>query len=253
LQDNLENALLSPRSVDWRDSLFLLAETLQRQGIEALTRASSIRPQALVDEQSRRNMLNNLDESTRLLGEATLRFDEFLQRYPEDARVYRGRYLMAEAYRHQSKAPRWKLPWEAIEPRRLDLERNMRSALEAAFRHYDQLVTDLNKKQDTQELEPVEQAIQRNSYFARAHTLFDLKRYEEALEAYSTATSRYQSEPASLEAYQQMAACYRKLGDPAKAQGAIEHAKMVIANMPTGVDYEKTTRFPRDVWMNLLK
>jgi TolA-binding protein len=252
LLENLHNVSLAPKSIDWQDTLFLLAYTLQRQGIEAVTRAADARTAPGENEAVPRRT-QELDSAAQLLDEAILRFRIFLNRYANDPRSSQSRYLLAEAYRYQAKIPQWKLPWEKIATRRVDLAGNMRQSLENAYQLYDQLTGDLNKKQDTSELTPMEQAIQRNCYFARAHTLFDMERYKEALDAYSTATSRYQKEPASLEAYQQIAACYRKLGDPAKALGAVEHARMVIDNMPTDVDYRKTTRFPRDVWLNLLK
>lgn len=255
LRENLEGASLTPQSVDWRDSLFLLAETQYRQGLEMLTRSRESRDAKALDEQTRKNVQRQLDEAASGLGSAALRFKEAIQRYPDDPRVYKASYFLAEAHRHRAKIPRWKLPLETVEARRAELSRSMHAELETALKEYDILLRKLEVKQETRdELTPLELVIQRNCYFAKAHTLFDLERYApDAVDAYETATNRYQSEPASLEAYQQIAACYRKLGNPTKARGYIEQAKMVLANMPADKDYQRTTRYSREVWLDLLK
>ncbi len=251
LADNLES--LTPNSAEWRDSLFLLGEILHRKGTEILTRSRDDRANALLDETARRNAERALQQADAILEEAITRLTLAVLRYPADPRNLRSRYLIADSFRHRSKLPQWKLGFETITSRQNELEGRKRANLDAAYQHYNQLVEDLDRKQDAGELSPIEKNVQRNCYFIRAHTLYDLDRFQDALAAYSTATNRYASEPASLEAYEQIAACYRHLGDPAKARGTLEHAKIVIANLPTNVDYSRTTRYTRDEWLKLLQ
>jgi TolA-binding protein len=111
----------------------------------------------------------------------------------------------------------------------------------------------LNRRADETPLAAVEQAILRNALFARGGVLYDLGRFDEAIQAYSTATNRYQNEPAAVEAYVQIASCYRRLNKPLEARGTLEQAKLVIERMPADADFTKTTRFPRDEWNTLLQ
>ena len=56
-------------------------------------------------------------------------------------------------------------------------------------------------------------------------------RYEEAIEAYRNATTRYQHHPEALEAFVQIAVCYRRLERNLEARGTVEHAKLVLNRM----------------------
>ena len=98
----------------------------------------------------------------------------------------------------------------------------------------------------------MEQTILRNSYFAKADVLFDQGKIDEALTAYSAATSRYQHEPEALEAYLQIAACYRRVGRHAEARGTLEQARVVLARIKPEKNFTKTTPYSRDEWTRLL-
>jgi hypothetical protein len=82
--------------------------------------------------------------------------------------------------------------------------------------------------------------------------LFDLGKYEEAIHAYSSATNRYQQRPEALEAFVQIASCYRNIDQPAKARGTLEQAKVVLRRIPLDADFARTTRYSRDEWVTLL-
>ena len=99
---------------------------------------------------------------------------------------------------------------------------------------------------------PTDAAILRNCYFGRADALFDLERYDQAIEAYSAATNRYQHDPESLEAYVQIAACHRRLGRISEARGTIEQARVVLQRIRVDADFKGTTRLARQDWVHLL-
>jgi len=99
---------------------------------------------------------------------------------------------------------------------------------------------------------PAELAIIRNCYFGKADALFDLGRYEDAAFAYSAATNRYQHEPESLEAYVQVAACYRRLNRTAEARGTLEQARVVLRRIRADADFKRTTRFNREEWGQMI-
>lgn len=249
---NLEQDALTPRSVDWRDSLFDLGELLHREGILL---AFSARQSGLEsgDAERQREALRMLEMAGQRFAEAATRLSEATRRYPTDARAPYARYLLADSYRNLARVPRDQLATESIASRRAERRRQMLRLLEQAYEQYDQLANELADRRDRMELTPIDTAILRNCYFIRGHMLFSLERYDEAIEAYSDATNRYQHDPSALEAYQQIAECYRMLNDPAKARGALEQARVVFSGLPQDTDYRSTTRFSREGWAALLQ
>ena len=127
----------------------------------------------------------------------------------------------------------------------------MQDQLQAAIDGYSNLITRLSEQQDAQHW-PTEAAILRNCYFGRADALFDLGRYDEAIQAYSAATNRYQHDPESLEAYVQIASCHRRLGRISEARGTLEQARVVLQRIRPDADFARTTRLARQDWVHLL-
>ena len=72
------------------------------------------------------------------------------------------------------------------------------------------------------------------------------------LQAYSTATNRFQHEPESLEAYVQIANCHRRKDRHAEARGTLEQAKVVLSRIRPDADFTQTTRYDRKQWTELL-
>lgn len=251
LVENLEHEALTPQSIEWRDSLFALAEMLYRQGLEleATSRDQGVDNE---NEELRKPGLKSLEQAAQVLHEAILKYTEALARYPDAPQSYEARYLLAECYRQAAKWPRKKMPGVTIETTRASLTRQMHEELHAAQKLYHQLIDDLNAKADQQPLTQRERDLLRNAYFLKADALFELGKYEEAIHAYSSATNRYQTRPEALEAFVQIASCYRLLDEPAKARGTLEQAKVVLRRIPPDVVFDKTTRFSRDEWVTLL-
>ncbi len=251
LLDNLEHESLTPQSVEWRDSLFALGQLLARQGLEL---EADSRKQGVdsdnPDEQ--RAGLKVLEQAASVFHEALLRLSEALERYPDDPQVNAARYALAESYRHAAKWPRKRIPTISIESTRAALARQMQDELDAAHKQYGRLRQDLNALQDQRPLTERESELLRNCYFLQADVLFDLARYDEAIVAYSSASNRYQQRPEALEALVQIAACDRKLDQPAMARGTVEQAKVVLRRIPEDADFGQTTRHERQDWITLL-
>jgi tetratricopeptide (TPR) repeat protein len=131
--------------------------------------------------------------------------------------------------------------------------------LGAALAEFGRLEEMLNKRQDTRNLTEYEQKALRNAYFAQGGVLFDWatvdhdpQRFEEAIQKYSSATNRYQNEPESLQAFVQIASCYRQLGRHPEARATIMQAQMVLSRMPEDADYAAVTGYGREEWVSLL-
>jgi tetratricopeptide (TPR) repeat protein len=219
LRDNLENGYLTPSSPEWRDSLFAMGLLLQAEG---------------------------RDE------EAIPRMEEFVERYPDSPQLIDARYLIAEAYRRSARAPREKLESDTIETSRIAHNKQLQQFLTSAITQYEQVQDILTRRQEQTELEPSDQAILRNCYFARGAALYDMGHYDEAIRAYSAATNRYQHRPEVLEALMQIAACYRRLGKPDEARGTLEQAKVMLTRINREAPFAETTNYTREQWLDVL-
>jgi len=255
LNEILESESLTPEAAEWRDALFLLGEVLHRQGVMQLVQSRETRDAArtLQDDASYKKAEQALEQATVFFDQAIARLTEAVQRYPSDPRSLLARYWKAEDYRHRSLLPAWQLPRETIQSRRSELSRRVRVNLQSALQEYESLVKELEMQQDSRPLTPIEKSVLRNAYFGRADALFELGELPRAIEAYSSASNRYQDDPVCLEAYQQIAVCYRLLGDPVKARGTLEQARIISNTLPSDVDYTRTTRYSRQVWLDELK
>lgn len=250
LEENLYQFSLSPESPEWQKSLFLLSSVVYRQAMEAETR-SRIAGADDTDPERKKAGLALLEESHHLFQEAIRILNEATQRYPETSEALTARYRIAEAYRHSAKWPRKRLGVTTIETTRIALNRQIQQELGLAIEQYASLIAKLSDGQESTR-SAIEQSVLRNCYFGRADSLFDLGRYDDAIAAYSAATNRYQHEPESLEAYVQIAACYRTTSRPAEARGTLQQAMVVLDRMRPDADFSRTTRFNRNEWQQLL-
>lgn len=249
LEDNLD--ALTPQSFEWRDSLFELATTLYEDGLIKLAGARSTGLSS-DDALRRREALPELEQSYALFQESINRFEDAVRRYPDAPQFIVARYHLAESHRFSSRLPdeyRRNVAIESTQNRyRVEAEQHLENALLEYVRIQETLIS----MEDEQELTLVGQSILRNCYFARGTVLYQLRRYEEAIRAFGSASSRYQREPVALEAQVRIASCHHQLGQPVDAKGSIEHAILILDRIPEGADFAKTTRYSRKEWSDLL-
>jgi tetratricopeptide (TPR) repeat protein len=252
LAANVDSDDLSPRSSQWRDSLFLMGKLLHREGLEheAKSRAAGVDGD---DQQRTREALLELEPAHAAFITAIDKLGRAVERYPEAPQTREARYLLADCYRQASKWPRKKMKLVAIEATRSALARQSQLDLDNAVLEYDRLITELGDVQDSLNHSALEKQVLRNSYFSKADALFDLGRYEDAIRAYSAASNRYQNEPESLGAYVQIAACYRLLNRPQEARGTLQQAQGVLLRMKPDAKFTAATPYTRDEWGTLLK
>ena len=219
LLDNLDGEALSPASTEWRDSLFALGRLLYESG-------------------RYREAIGRLEEAT--------------TRYPNAAVSEEASYLAAESYRRSAREVQNQEAQEATAEGRLSRRREWEQLLEAALARYEEELNAILLRQERQPLTRLEEAILRNCFFARGDVLFDLGRYQEAIQAYASATNRYQQNPEVLQAYVQIAACYRRLGQTAEARSTLEQAKYALKHLADGISFEDTSNYSRQEWGQLL-
>lgn len=250
LEENLHQESLTPRSDVWRDSLFALGQVLHDEGRLLMTR-HDLGQTAANEDDPQQPKENPLELAQLRFNSAVRHLTEAVLRYGDDPQATMAQYLIAESHRNAAGLPMHKLETETIESRRAVLNQQVNQELGAALAAYDELVARLNQRPDGN-LSKLEDAILRNAYFARGAALYDMGDYEEAIKAYSTATNRYQHEPAAVEAYVQIAACYRRLNKPLEARGTLEQAKLVMQRIRDDANFTATTRYGRDEWNTLL-
>ncbi len=220
LRANLNGDVLTPASRQWRESLFRLGKVLHDEGqhIEAI---------------------NKLEEA--------------VARYPDLPESTQARYLIAEAYREAAKAPKQKLAKVTIESVRIVQRRQLLAMLEGALKNYHVVQKLLNRREEEVELTDMEYVMLRNCYFSIGMVLFDLGRYEQAIIAFSDASTRYQNEPLVLEAFLQISNCHRRLGHEIEARGALAQAQVVLKRLSPNLAFTETTNFSHEEWGRVLE
>jgi tetratricopeptide (TPR) repeat protein len=247
---NMGDYDLDPTNVVWRDSIFQLGETIFRQGNRLVLEST-------LDKQADWGVRQaKLEQSHERFLTGVKRLGEAVSRYPNDPRYYEARYLIAKSHRLAAEMPRQtaKGNKSLVESARRSLMQDRRQHLEQALAEFQSLHRDINRSQDFKAAQSEQTAIVRNCFFGEADTLFDLGRYDEAIQAYQNVTSHYFNQPESLEALLQMAMCYRKLGETEKVDRALLQAEQVLNRIPPELDsrFVQLTRASRQGWVDLI-
>lgn len=212
---NLTDEHLTPSSLEWQTSIFDLGRLLY-----------------LTDRYA----------------EAITRLEEAIARYPDSPRALEARYLAAESYRRRgmelSAPPGDDVPASAYATRAADSAAMLASAVD----RYIELRQVIVETEAERMLSLNEQRILRNTYFAQGQALSQLQRWQAAIDVYTAATNRYQRNPEALEAYVQIAHCYREMDQPLDARGTLEQAKIVLARLPDDANFTAATNYNRQQW-----
>jgi TolA-binding protein len=219
LRFNLTASMLEPKSPEWKDSLFALG--------------------LLLFDQAR------YDAAIGTLEEA-------VERYPDDHQTLQARYVTGEAYRRWAADPLQRLESARTASERDKNEQLVRERLTLALQQFKQVQSSITLKvQNVQEDSPYA-AMRRNCYMLEGACLFDLGRYQEAIEAYQNVSSLYPNEPFVLETFVQIANCWQRLDRAENANGAIQQAQLTLQHLPADADFAATTAFSREEWRMLL-
>lgn len=218
LRDNLSGNL-APTSVEWRDSLFALGRFLFLQ---------------------------------EKYQEAVQRLEEAVLRYPHAPQTIDALYTLGECHRRLAERISMTVEKELVENVRLARGRRVSEHYLAALDYYRQAEEEYADKQDTAELSPLDRRTLRNAYFAEGIVLYRLGRFAEAVRAFTTITNRYQTDPAILEAYAQMARSYRAMNRPDQARVALEQAKIILDRIQPEFEFTQSTNYDQQQWAERL-
>ena len=251
LLHNLYRFNLTPKNPDWRDSLFELGQIYFYEGSLGIAKIN-FQCVDTVDRKAIETRLEVLKASCDALEKCEQRLDQAIQQYPIVPQAIYSRYLLANAYRLSSKLSMQKMKNVISKTTRIVLKREAEKNCEDSLKVFWSLTEDLIEQQSHRELTDLERAIQRNSCFFRGDMLYQRQEYDKAIEAYSIVSNRYQRQPETLEAFVQIASCYRQLQKRVEARGTIEQAKIILACIDPNSAFCKTTRFSRDQWSTYL-
>lgn len=217
------NPLLTPDAEEFRQALFELAQLYYR---------------------------------TNRFEEAVVRLEELTQRYPDDKRKGQLLFLMADSYRKSATRLGVRLEVaDAADPKAGALD-----AAEAATARkqrlgkakdlYDGVIELYRQSGAPSDLDKLYLKL---SHFYRADCLYDLGRYDDAINLYDTAARRYVDDPSALTAYVQIVNSFCALGRIDDAKTANERAKWLLRRMPPEAFSDGTFSMPKAYWEQWLK
>ncbi len=219
LRVNLSGSLLEPKSPEWKDSLFALGFLLFDQG---------------------------------RYEDAISTLEEAVERYPEDRQTLQARYATGEAYRRWAAEPMAKLESARTVSEREKLDQLVHERLNQALQQFKLVQSSITLKIRNVQDDAPYAAMRRNCYMLEGACLFDLGKYQEAIEAYQNVSSLYPNEPFVLETFVQIANCWQRLDRAENAHGAIKQAQLTLEQLPGDADFAATTAFNREEWRQLL-
>ena len=236
LRTNLSRTALTPRSPEWRQSLFALGHLLHNR--------ADYENDALVRQ-------DLYDEAIRILEEALER--TALSKVDPTTATLTAQYVVAEAYRNAAHEPLRRLSESKTESERQKNRKLVNDYLSGALANYERVQKQISSSGSHATGGALERAILRNCYMFRGAVLYDLKRYKEAIEAFSNVSTLYQHEPFVLETFLQISHCWQRLNKPSQARGVIEQAKIVLGRLPADADFRQSTNFSRAEWERILE
>ncbi len=193
LQIKRDSEIFTPDAVEFRDALFLLGELYGRRA--AYEKAIPV-------------------------------LEEFIQRYPDDPRQTKSRFLLADAYRQSALA----IKDEVLQPEFVGESKRLRFELDRRFgvaaEHFRKLIDEMSQRET--ELDILDSVYLQDARLYEAACLFELERYAEALSLYERIAWIYKDRPAALGAYVQVINCYVLLGKTNEAASALRRAQYLV-------------------------
>jgi len=186
-----------PEALEYRDALFVLGDLYDRWG-----------------------------KATKTIS----RLEEFLERYPRDARMPRAQFILANAYRKSGLAL---LAGQGDSDRAtaLDPAKSGTGRLRRAEELFAEVIRTLRGRPPGS-LDSLEYLYLKYSYLYRADCAFDQNQYDRARTLYEEASRRFRQDPISLSAYVQVLNCYQRLGKEAEARATIQRIKWMLKSIP---------------------
>lgn len=220
-------SLVTPAATQFRDALFRLGDLYHRQGNHE---------------------------------KAISRYQEAIERYPDDPRVERVRFMLAEANRHSAERIREDLKQGEGLAFMDELSRAQVRRLERARELYTQVIEKYGGRPPG-ELPELDRLCLMLSYLYAADSVFELSQtgrvptsqpFADALSLYEQAAWACAAHPIAMSAYVQMINCHLRMGRQERARMVLQRARWVLRNIPDRAFEEGTPGEDRAYWEQYL-
>jgi tetratricopeptide (TPR) repeat protein len=192
--------------------------------------------------------------------EAVMRLEEWTKRYPNEQRVPRLVFMMADSYRKSASllgsqeadalASAAKTAGAATAAAdKASVEQARTERLTKAKALFDKTIDLYRAAPATQDLDKLYEKL---SSFYRADCVYDLGDYEAAIKLYDAAAFRYQDDASALAAYVQIVNAYCALGKFQQAKAANERAKWLLQRMPSDAFDRGQFTLSKEYWQQWL-
>ncbi len=209
-----DSGVFTPQAPEFGNALFTLGDVLNRRGMS---------------EQ----------------GIATL--EEALDRYPDDPRVWRARYLLADCYRRSGLALKDEMTQATFGGELEQMRAESTARLRKASELYRELITEYELR-DPGGLTRLEQLYLRHAYLYEADCHFETQDYLAALRLYEDAAGTLKDNTAALAAYVQIINSHVFLGQPNEARAALARAKILVGAIPEEAFVQSVSPEGREDW-----
>ncbi|HSW46303.1 MAG TPA: tetratricopeptide repeat protein, partial [Phycisphaerae bacterium] len=168
------------------------------------------------------------------------RFEEALQRYPEDKRSDRVAFLMADAYRRSAAQIRTDLE----DPQKVAFKDELTVQHQERLKRAEELfarVIERYRNRPADLLSDLDTTCLKMSHFYRADSIYDRSRLTDpsdieplvqSLRRYDEAAWLYQSDPIAMSAFVQIINCHLRMGNIVEARRALQRAGWALRNIP---------------------
>ena len=165
------------------------------------------------------------------LEQAVVRWSDWIALYPDEPRMADAQFHLADAWRRSGLKLREEAGGQQTENNRSTYLTESQKRLANALEGFEKIIAMLAPRNGAS-MSPVADAHLRAAYLYRADCLFDLNRYQKALEAYREAAWRYEDQPTAVSASLQVVNCHERLGQFADAAAALARARWLLAKVP---------------------
>ena len=174
---------------------------------------------------------------------------EAIDRYPKDGRIGSAKYLVGESYR-QSGLKIGEQFATATDDNSVRLQEAMslkRRHLESAEKYFGDAIIYYQNK-GIKALSEMDELYLKSAWLSRSDCLFDLQRYDKALDLYEATVLHYQLTPTALSAFVQIINCNVKLGNASDAKSAKQRAVWQLRKMDENMFANSNLGFSRKEW-----
>jgi tetratricopeptide (TPR) repeat protein len=224
VDDTGPDHLFDPRAKEYRDALFRLAEYYVQ---------------------------STEQEVPHHWEKAITRLEDAIALYPADPSLTRLSFLLADAYRLSATELRGLETASPDEHTRAAIREEVDRRFQRSLQTFEQVIAAL-APQDLSALSNLEQTYLRAGYLYRADCLFDLGRYEAAIEAYNEAIWRYENLPTAVSASMQVLHCHQRLGQLDEARAALKRLSWLLRKIPADAFETERGMSSKQYWQKMV-